>query len=596
MNVIVKIGYRCESLQLSKALLLALLCGLWPSLSVAENPNFLVVVADDMGWSDLGSMGSEIATPNLDALANNGLSMSRFYAGPTCSPTRAMILTGVDSHRTGLGTMAGVQTPNQLTSAGYIGGLNNQVVTIAEALKNSGYATLLSGKWHLGKQTEQLPHRRGFEQSFTLLEGGASHFADAHPLYPGIKASYLENGKPVDLPTDFYSSVFYADKLIEYLSKVDEEKPFFAWLAFTAPHDPLHVPAAWQNRYRGRYDSGPQAMRAQRIKALKQSGEIPSNMQSWQAPVFPSFLPMHIKPWDTMSDRERAVHSRPMEIYAAMIELMDQQIGRVLQALKASGQLKNTYVIFLSDNGANGATPLSYPNATREWFHSSFDHSLESQGSAQTHPYVGREWAAVSSAPFRLYKGAVTEGGIRVPFIVSGPKVPAGVRSGQLAHATDIPATLYALAGVDASGTSLFDNKFKPEGISLVSHWQQGTPLKDRTLATELFGHSAVISERWKAVRLNPPVGGGKWQLYDLINDPGEMVDLAKKHPEILTQLIDHYRAYVKEAGVIPPDPPVAISTGDLFTGECNTSCRFIVWLMDGLIGFWQSVSYAAGE
>lgn len=574
----------------AQLVLCALLYLLSPSHAVAESPNFLVIVADDMGWSDLGSRGSEIATPTLDALAANGLSMSRFYAGPTCSPTRAMLLTGVDSHLAGLGTMAGVQAPNQLSSKGYIGGLNDNVATLAEVLKNKGYATLMSGKWHLGKAQDQLPSRRGFDQSFTLLEGGASHFSDAAPLYKGIKASYLENGRAVALPEDFYSSSFYVTKLLEYLEGVDEGKPFFAYLAFTAPHDPLHVPDDWVQRYRGKYDAGPRAMRQRRIDQLQALGMVPAKVEATQPPNFPSFMPMHIKPWNDMTSAERLASSRPMEIYAAMIELMDREIGRVLNTLKARGLADNTYILFLSDNGANGATPLSYPNSTRTWFHRRFDHSLAQQGRVNSHPYVGREWAAVSSAPFKLYKGAVTEGGIRVPFIVSGPGIGPGGKSDQLAHVTDIPRTLYELAGVTEGDLAKFDHTVPLEGLSLRDHWRQGVAVEGRTFATELFGHGAVITERWKAVNLKPPLGSGKWQLYDLARDPGETVDLAEQFPAELESLVEHYNAYVQRVGVIPPAPPVAISVGDLFTGECGWLCRVMVSAMDALMAFWQAI------
>lgn len=565
-------------------LILALLLLSSGTYASSGPPSFLVIVADDMGWSDIGSFGSEIRTPTLDALATRGVTMTNFYVGPTCSPTRAMLMTGVDNHIAGLGTMAGVQSPNQLGSRNYAGQLHNDVVTLAEGLKSAAYTTLMSGKWHLATDKSQYPNNRGFDRSFALLEGGASHFSDAAALYSGIPATYIEDGLRVALPEDFYSSIGYTDKMLEYIRSVDADTPFLAYVAYTAPHDPLQVPDDWLDKYAGVYVEGPEALRAQRVKQLSARGLIPNELETWKTPQMPAFLPAHIKPWAERTSEERATASTPMEVYSAMVELMDRQIQRLVDELERSGRLDNTYVIFLSDNGANGATPLSYPNNTREWFLNHYNHEADQQGKKGTHTFLGREWASASAAPFKLFKGAIAEGGIRAPLIVSGPAVAANGRSKQVAQITDLPATLYELAGINPQTASLFDGKLLPEGRSLVRNWQDLDLVESRTFAMELFGHRAVVSDNWKATNMRSPLGNGKWELYDLKEDPSEMNNLAERYPEKLQELVAFYDVYQSRAGVILPDPPIAVSMGDLFTTECDWFCELSVSMVDILI------------
>lgn len=557
-------------------------------VSASEKPNFLVILADDMAWSDIGSFGGEIRTPTLDTLAAEGVSMHRFYVGPTCSPTRAMLLSGVDSHLAGVGTMEGVQRPNQTGSRAYQAQLHSDVVTLAEGLKQAGYHTLMSGKWHIAKDAEQFPHKRGFDRSFVLAEGGASHFSDARPLYRNRSVTYLENGEPAQLPDDFYSTYYYTDKMLSYLQDAPDDQPFFAYLAYTAPHDPLQVPEDWQHRYRGQYEDGPDALRERRIARLRQLGLFPADAETWMAPKLPDFLPINVQRWSDKTAEERAQAARPMEIYASMVELMDGQIRRVVEALDQTGRLENTYIIFLSDNGANGATPLSYPNNNREWFENTYDHSAEAQGRRGSHTFLGMGWAWATAAPFKLYKGAVGDGGIRSPLIVRGPGLPAGSSSKQLAFITDLTATLYDLAGLTPTKHPAFNNKLLPEGLSLAEHWRQPGLQQPRTIALELFGSRAVISDRWKATNMGPPLSNGEWSLFDMQVDPGEVNDVADENPEQLAELLATYSRYQQRVGIILPEPPVTPSFGDLFTGECSRLCETTVSLVDSLIWVWQ--------
>lgn len=553
-------------------------------------PNFIVIVADDMGWSDIGVFGSEIRTPTIDSLAEHGVTMTNFYVAPTCSPTRAMLMTGVDSHLAGLGTMEGVQAENQTHSDAYSGQLRDDVVTVAEGLKASGYATLMSGKWHLAKDASQYPSNRGFDRSFTLIEGGASHFSDAAPLYRLANATYLEDGVVASLADDFYSSKAYTDKMLGYLNSLDSETPFFAYVAYTAPHDPLQVPDTWLDKYAGVYEQGPESLRAQRAQGLLDRGLIPETAELWSTPTFPKFIPAYTKPWSMMDDVERKSAAKPMEIYASMVEYMDDQIQRLITGLERTGRLSNTYIVFLSDNGANGATPLSYPGNTREWFLHEYAQSANDQGRSGSHTYVGREWASVSASPFKLYKGAITEGGVRSPLIVSGPLLEKNKLSTQVSHITDLTATIYALAGVDTSSNNLFEGKVRPEGQSLLDNWQDTSKEVSRTFATELFGHRAVVSDHWKATNMRPPLGSGKWELYNLSTDPGETRNLAETYPEKTAELAKYYDQYKERVGVILPDPPISVSLGDLFTTECNWYCQIIVSVIDFIVDLWVNL------
>ena len=547
-------------------------------------PNFLVVVADDMGWSDIGALGGEIRTPSIDALAAAGTLMTDYYVAPTCAPTRAMLITGVDNHEAGLGVQSGVRAANQV-GINYEGELHDGVVTVAEALQAQGYQTFMSGKWHLANGEAQRPARRGFQRAFSLMTGGASHFADQKEIGPFDIPVYVEDGEQVEaLPQDWYSSIGYADKLLEYLGEREEGAPFLAYLAFTAPHDPLQVPDDWLDRYRGAYAAGPQAIRRTRAKRLEALGLIPEGTRLWQYPRFPGWFPNHAAPWDERSAEQRAKDARPMEIYAAMVELMDQQIGRVLELLRQQGELENTYVLFFSDNGASAAAPLVYPGVTPEWFADKWDNSHENRGRPGNFTVMGREWASASGTPWKLYKASVSEGGIRSPLIVSGPSIPAGERSGALAHVTDVAPTIYELAGVEPQQSALFDGKILPQGRSLMPVLTGEASSIRSSFGVHLFGNRGFRQGNWKISNTLPPLSTGEWELFDLAADPGAVNDLAAERPERLAELLAGFDEYMQRHEVILPDEsPLNVTLRDLYPDECDWWCelRFTVigWL-----------------
>lgn len=542
--------------------------------STADKPNFLIVVADDLGWSDIGAFGSEINTPTLDALAANGMMMTQYYVAPSCSPTRSMLMTGMDNHPAGVGAMAGIIAPNQVGNRNYAAQLHDDVVTIAEALQADGYATMMSGKWHLATDHSQTPDKRGFDRSFTLLEGGASHFADMKPIHPGDPPEYLEDGAAVDLPADFYSSVGYTNKIVEYLDEADGDQPFLAYLAYTAPHDPLQVPEAWRNRYDGIYDAGPSAIKSARLARQQELGLTPEAIAQWQTPNFPPSLPLHRRPWDDRSEAQRMRAADTMEIYAAMIELMDEQLARVIQKLDDMGELDNTYVIFFSDNGASAVAPLVYPNNSVEWMAEHWPTTYTDLGTIDAFTVMGPEWANVSNTPWRLNKGQVAEGGTRSPFIVSGPGVGAGGKSTGIAHVQDITPTLLELAGIEIENNALYDGKLLPQGVSLASVWLENAASPRTSYATELFGNGAYRDGDWKITLITRPQGTGKWELFNLASDPAETNNLAASEPERLALMVEAYDAYEAENGVIPPDVPARVRLRQLYTESCDAACE----------------------
>jgi arylsulfatase len=446
-------------------------------------PNILLIVADDLGYSDIGSFGGEIATPTLDHLAQEGLRLSNFHVLPSCSPTRSVLMSGTDNHVAGMGTMGEMLTPEIEGRPGYEGYLNFQVAALPEVLQAGGYHTYMAGKWHLGAERETSPFARGFEQTFTLVPGGGSHWSDLRPLSPPQPMTYRRNGEVVEeLPEDFYSTTHYTDMLLQFIEQDHGDgEPFFAYLSYTAPHDPLHAPKEYIDKYRGKYDQGWDVLRDDRLQALKDLGVVPEDARS-----FPRL--QSVEAWDEMSPQERQEAARDMEVYAAMIDYMDEQIQRVFDYLKEIGEYDNTVIIFFSDNGANGAPPTAYPGQTEEYLNS-FDNSLENRGLRNSYIETGPGWAQASMAPSRMFKGFTAEGGIRAPFLVKLPgETPnAGTMSHSFFHVRDIMPTILEIAGIEhpreinghrvvpMHGTSMNDlSGDNPEKLAeMVALWEQ---------------------------------------------------------------------------------------------------------------------------
>jgi len=517
---------------------------------VQKRPNILVIVADDLGYSDIGAFGGEITTPNLDGLALSGTRVLNFYVAPACSPTRAMLLTGRDNHSAGFGTMLEVASPDQRGAPGYEGFLSPGIPTIAERLNAVGYQTMMSGKWHLGPGPDQGPANRGFSQSFALIQGAHNHFgADQSEEFKArrLAPQYSLNGTAVAWPEGGYSSEVFSSQLIQFLASADRNKPFFAYLAFTAPHWPLQARPETIAKYRGRYDRGPDAIVRARMERMAATGLISPNMrtralgqQQW---------------WDSLTSEQRAHEARKMEVYAAMVEDMDTQIGRVLAELRSDGRLANTLVLFMSDNGPEGLTfdRIIDPKRPTEPLDFHVDNSTTNLGAPNSYFSYGPRWGQVSAAPYWGTKEHTSEGGIRAPLIVVGPNVAArGVVKTPL-HVLDLTPTLLSAANVKIAN-------IKYDGSSFLSALQ-GKPVRGRlNMDMELFYRAAARSGNLKAIyqpsRL--PIFGEQtkpgevpWQLYDLAADPGETTDLAATRPAKLRQLKKQWRKYARNVGVV---------------------------------------------
>ena len=526
-----------------------------------ERPNFLIILVDDMGYTDLGSFGGEIETPNLDRLAHDGLRFSNFYAAPMCSPSRAMLLTGVDAHPAGLGNMREELSPNQKDQPGYEGYLSDRVVTVSELLDDAGYRNYVTGKWHLGTEESAAPWMRGFDRSFVLDSGGASHYPDMRPAYapsPDIKANYYEGDqKLAALPDEYeYSSQYIVDRMIDYFEDdADSNEPFFAYLAFTAPHWPIQAPDEAIARQAGRYDAGYDVLAEQRLERQIALGLIPETAR--RSARSPKEMP-----WEELDADQKKVEIRAMEIYAAMVDEMDRHTGRLLDYLETEGELDNTFILFMSDNGAEGhdldeTWPADAFPAIRKTIDESFDFSYEQMGKMGSYTFQGPNWANASSPAYFLHKGFPTAGGIRVPAFVnySGEIAIPGV-SNHLVSITDVMPTILELAGVEHPGTAYSGREVvAPAGVSFLPVLDGGVAGDlDRVLALELMGKRMVQKGDWKIVHMPSPWGLDKWQLFNIVDDIAEANDRSAEHPEIVEELLTEWASYAEENGVIIPD------------------------------------------
>jgi len=529
-----------------------------------RRPNIVIILGDDMGFSDMGSFGSEIRTPNLDSLANEGVRFTNFYTHASCSPTRSMLLSGVDTHLNGLGNMSEWTAPNQMGRDGYEGNLNDRVVTLPQLLKDSGYHTYMVGKWHLGKEPTQIPAARGFERDFTLLDGMGSYWDDTNFSALTPKSIYTEDGRYLRrLPDNFYATTTYTEKLISFIdANRGDGKPFFAYVSHQAPHEPYHLPKEWRNRHVGEYDKGWDALRQERLKRQIELGIMSPGTQLAERMWFvPDASLLAIAP--------RAQLGKKMELYAGLVENLDFHIGKLIDHLKQIGEYENTIFIVFGDNGAEGNDLFELIAGSP----GSRDFLFAAMHWSQTHPNAwgdpgswlayGPMWAQVSMTPFSQYKALMAEGGIRNALIVSGPIVqrPKGSIDQQgLMHVADIMPTLLEVAGTSYPETYNGKPTLPPFGKSwgAVLAGQADSPRTDQdVLAWEVFGNRAVRQGNWKLRWEIRPFGTGDWELFDLAADPGELNDLAASHPEKVKEMIALWDDYARNNNVILPNRTV---------------------------------------
>ena len=515
-----------------------------------RRPNIVVLLADDCGFSDVGAFGGEIATPNLDALAQRGMRFTNFHVSASCSPTRSMLLTGVDNHLNGVGNMRESIPQEHLGQPGYLSVLNRNVATVANYLHDGGYRTYVAGKWHVGKEPHNLPDQRGFDRSLIQGDSGSDNWETARRyLDLTDKVYWFEDGKEARMPVEYYSSQFYVDKAISYL-KADaaSDKPFFAYVAFQANHIPVQAPPEFIAKYKGRYDQGWSVLRDERRKRAEALGLVPPNTRMVNMATTAD--------WNALNPEEKAYQARRMEVYAGMADAMDHHVGRLVQYLKDTGQYDNTVFVFMSDNGPEASDPYDML-VGKLWLDWQYRRGINDLGAKGAYSIIGPSWASAAAAPLDTYKFYSGEGGIRVPLIIAGaPGMAHNQVHNSFAHVTDIVPTLLDLAQVPRPGAtyqghsilSLTGTSLLP---ALLGQAQRVHPV-DQAIGYELSGNQALFKGDLKLILNIPPVGDGQWHLYDIVKDPGETQDLQAALPETMTTMQAEYAAWAKRNVVLP--------------------------------------------
>ena len=536
-------------------------------------PNIILILVDDMGYTDIGAFGSEVATPNLDALAFAGVRLTNFHSSPQCAPTRSMLLSGSDNHKAGMGSMFGSRmiVGEYGDQQGYEQQLHPRVAALPERLGDAGYHTYMSGKWHLGGTPDKGPAARGFDRSFALMIGSSSHFGS--PTINPATAFRADGELVEELPDGFYSSTTYTDKMIDFIdSKHGDGKPFFGYLALTAPHWPLQAPAEDLDRYKGRYDAGYDVLRAERIKRAEELGVVPV--------VDSALFELVGKSWDELSEEEQRYLARKMEIYAAMMEVMDDNIGRLVDHLKEIGEFDNTYFFFMSDNGAEADREDLNPTFAGQIERSGYvDNSYENLGNPTSWVNLGPGWAQATAAPFRLFKGFPTEGGHKVTSFAYHPTLAAGgIIDDQYLSLMDVMPTFLDIAGAKFDPTMIRGREVVPmDGRSFAAALGDAdNPIygPDDVIALELHGQRYLLRGNWKILWEQRPINihwdddyperWNAWQLFNLANDPTEQTNLAAAEPELTAELAALWEQWADEHNVIksiearwpPPGPP----------------------------------------
>ena len=544
--------------------ILCLLCSpVFAQQTPDRRPNIVLIVTDDMGFADIGSFGGEIATPNIDSLASAGVRFTNFYTHASCSPTRSMLLSGVDTHLNGLGNMSEWIAPNQKGVPGYEGVLNHDVVTLPELLRESGYHTYMTGKWHMGKDPDKIPAARGFERDFSLLDGGGNYWGMTNVSANSPRLVFTEDGRYLkSLPDDYYATRTYTDKMIDYIeSNRRDGKPFFAYVAHQAPHDPYHLPREARNGHVAQYDKGWDALRRERLDRQIELGIMPADTQLSERMWF-------VPDPTTLAGMPRAVLGKKMELYADLVVNLDGHVGRLIDYLKETGEYENTIFIVFGDNGAEGTdlfNMIAGTPGTRDFLWAAMNWS-------QTDPHAwgdpgsfvgyGPMWAQVSMTPFSQYKGWTAEGGVRNALIVSGPVVKreAGSINHGFMHVADIMPTLLDVAGSTYPDT--VDGRPLPAMVG--NSWTEvlaggaDSPRSDTDyMGWEIFGNRAIRQGEWKLRWQWKPFGTEEWELFNLTDDPGERIDLAVDMPDKLQEMYGLWEEYVAANNVILPSRSV---------------------------------------
>lgn len=515
-----------------------------PKTPPAKRPNVVLILVDDAALMDFGAYGGEALTPNIDALAARGALFTSYHSSPLCSPSRAMLLTGIDNHKTGVATIEEVLPPELAGKPGYSLRLEPGVTTVATRLKAAGYRTYMTGKWHLGHEPSDLPSAHGFDRSLALDASGADNW-EAKPYMPYYRdAPWFEDGKRAAMPKDFYSSDLIVDRMIAYMDgDTNKDAPFFAYVAFQAVHIPVQAPREITQRYEGKFDEGWAKLREARWQRAKNLGLIPQN-----APL--AALPETMRKWEALSADDKKMYAKAMAVYSAMLEAMDSAIGRLIEHVKAAGEFDNTIFIVTSDNGPEPSDPVHATGMNLWMALNGYDWNVETLGEKGSLAFIGPEWAASISSPSKLFKFYTTEGGLRVPFVIAGPGIAAAKKQ-TAAFVTDVTPTILDFAGVEAATK---ESEIPITGRSLrpvLEGAAERTHPEDAAIGVEVAGNAALFKGDYKIVKNGGAHGDDTWRLYNLARDPGETTDLAEQDPARLKDMLAAYQTYTDEAGVL---------------------------------------------
>ena len=512
-----------------------------------NRPNILLIVADDLGYTDLGCYGGEIKTPNIDRLARRGIQFTNFHTSPLCAPTRSMLFSGNDNHVAGMGSMFSVKGTSREGKSGFEQHLTDRIVTVSQLLKDGGYQTFITGKWHLGFEDANIPFAKGFEKSFILLNGGANHFNN-DKMFADEPPRFRLDTQVALFPEGKFSTDVYTEKMITFIKNGKKDKQFFACLTYTAPHWPLQAPADYIDKYKGMYDMGYDSLRVIRFNQQKKMGIIPP------AATLPP-RDSSIKRWIELSAEEKKMEARKMEIYAAMVDNLDHNIGQLIQYLEESKQLDNTIIVFLSDNGAAAEDFYNRPDGPGPFLREHYDNSYDNMGKATSFVSYGRQWAQAGGAPFKLYKYYSTEGGIVTPLIISGryAERKPGLQNAFIT-VMDLAPTLLEVAGIKYPAT--YNNKkvtlvLGESCLSFVRGKANTVHSTNYVFGLEHDGQCLLIKGNWKITNINRPFDETAFALYNLSQDLGETTDLSKSNPKKFTEMMNEWQIFKKKAGVI---------------------------------------------
>jgi len=559
-----------------------------------KTPNFVTIIIDDMGFSDLGAFGGEISTPNIDQLANTGTVLSNFYASSTSSPSRSMLFTGKDSHPAGMGNMGGSMREEQRGQPGYEGIMSLDALPFPELLQQNNYHTMMVGKWHMGDEEEYYAHNRGFSETRALLlPGGDAHYlADENgdnitTIAPGALAAakrttmYNKNGEEMTkFPPNAYATDYYTDLAIDMLDTRDTSKPFYLNMSYLAPHTPIQAPADVIAKYIDTYSKGWDIVRQERFDKLKELGYLP------QDAAFPP-RPDAVPAWDSLTEDEKAIETKRMAVYAAMIDKLDENVGRLIQNLKDSGDYENTVFFVYSDNGAETEAPIfkfggarlkntleAFPYSIPNYPDNiTLDELLENMGGSKSYLDLGMGWATVSNAPFNNYKVTTFDGGIRTAMFAHYPQSKVtGIDYNCLSSVMDIAPTILDMAEVEYPDTYNGKSLAPMQGVSMADTFKGKLHCNpERYLGWEMNGIKGVRQGNWK---LSQQLDDENWYLYDLTTDPFELNELSAERPEKLEDMLALYQQYATENAVIDVGVKQGENLGIATTGAEDVTAR----------------------